>query len=135
MDRFDVGVQVAQYRYRYREERHSDEHPDESEYVFGDEEHQKCDKNREVHVGRDDLRIEVIRLECVDEENHYDNRADNRESTHTVSDDNDGNAGEKYAKNRDESEHEHNERKRDNIRETIMSKEVSDDDEPYHRQE
>jgi len=83
------------------------EQPDESQEVLREEEYDECDKNRDMHIGRYDPRVEVVRLDRMDDREHSDDERDWDSSAISISDDEDRDPRDKCPKNWDKSKHEH----------------------------
>ena len=59
--------------------------------MLRDDEYQKCDKNREVHIRRDNLWIQNICLKCMHQNYHDDHSENYLKSTMPIRDENDRN--------------------------------------------
>lgn len=69
----DISIKVF-HKWKYRQkQRYAYEESDESEEMFWDQEDDKSDKNREVHIAWYDLWVKIIRFYRMNKEYHRDN--------------------------------------------------------------
>ena len=68
--RIDVSIEVFDEPYTDRKKWYSYEKSEESEEVLGDDEYEKRHKYRKTHIGRYDLRIEIVCFYSVNDSYH-----------------------------------------------------------------
>lgn len=90
---------------------------------------EESDEDREVDVGRDDFRIEIIRFDCMDDGDHDEYPEYCPESCESIRDDDDGNSWDDRSKYGDKSEYKDDERERDDIGKIPSTVHEADDDE------
>lgn len=91
--------------------------------------YEKYNKNRDTQIGWYNPRIEIVRLDSVDDRDHSDTEEERYGSTISICDDEDRDSRDKCTKNRDKSEYEHDERKSEYKWENMISMYQAHDDE------
>ena len=86
----------------------TDKESDESEEVFCQEEYDKSHKNREVHVCRHNLGIEIVCLDGMHDEHHAHTGYHYRPATKSISDDDDRDTRDKSTKDWNKSKDKNN---------------------------
>ena len=115
----------------YDKKWHSNKESDESEEVLRYEQYHECDEYWDVHIGRDDPRIEIVCLDRMDECYHSDHECYRYSATVSIGDDEDRHSRDECPKNRDKSEHEHDEWESENKWKYRSTMEEWYDDESY----
>lgn len=123
----DEMVEILEHIDKDVEKRNPDQESDESEDMFGNEEYQKRQEYRELHIGGDDLRIKVVGFYRMYEGDHTENRHDNAHSAIIIPDDESGDRREERSEDRNESEDEDDDPERDDIWKRLSSMEKTDD--------
>lgn len=103
--------------------------------MLRDKEDDKRDKYGEVHVGRDDFRIEVVGFDGMDKRYHSDTGKHDRKSAISIAEDQDGHSRDKCPKNRDKSTDKDDEWDGKNKWKWFFSVKKTDRDKSYSRQD
>ena len=91
-DSVDIFIEILYDPDQYRKKWYSYEEPYESEVMLRYRQDEESDEDREVDVGRDDFRIEIIRFDCMDDGDHDEYPEYCPESCESIRDDDDRNS-------------------------------------------
>lgn len=97
--------------------------------MLRNEENHEDDKNRNMDIGWDDPRIEIVGLDGVDDRDHGDHEESRYSSTISICDDEDRDSWDECTKNRDKSEYEYDEREGKNKWKYMSTMDQTDDEE------
>lgn len=101
----EIDIDIFEERQQYRKKWHSDDESYESKDRLWNKEDKKRDKNRKVHIRRNDFWIEIVRFYGVDNNEHdhtgeHDNPLISGYRSISISDDNNRDSGDEHSEYR-----------------------------------